>query len=116
MTGGHFSTVKTYEKLQTRFYWHHMYSDIQHWCHSCCDCAMKKTPRNRHKAPLLPIPVQDTFEIVCCNVVGLFPVSKQGNRYVVVLTDLFSKWPEAFTVPSIKAATIARLLVNEIFD
>ena len=115
MTGGHFGTVKTYEKLRIRYYWRHMYSDIQHWCRSCCDCAMKKTPRNRHKAPLLPIPVQDAFEIICCDVVGPFPVSKQGNRYVVVFTDLLSKWPEAFAVPSVEAATIARLLVDEIF-
>ena len=115
MTGGHFGTVKTYEKLRIRYYWRHMYSGIQHWCRSCCDCAMKKTPRNRHKAPLIPIPVQDAFEIICCDVVGPFPVSKLGNRYVVVFTDLLSKWPDAFAVPSVEAATIARLLVDEIF-
>ena len=115
MTGGHFGTVKTYEKLRIRYYWRHMYSDIQHWCRSCCDCAMKKTPRNRHKAALLPIPVQDAFEIICCDVVGPFPVSKQGNRYVLVFTGLLSKWPEAFAVPSVEAATIARLLVDEMF-
>ena len=41
---------------------------------------MRKSPRNRHKAPLLPIPVQDAFERVGCDIVGPFPVSKSGNR------------------------------------
>ena len=29
-TAGHFGTVKTCEKLRTRYYWRNMYSDLQH--------------------------------------------------------------------------------------
>lgn len=114
-TGGHFGTVKTYEKLRTRYYWRKMFSDVSHWCRSCCDCAMRKSPRNRHKAPLLPIPVQDAFDRVACDIIGPFPVSKAGNRYVVVFSEYLTKWCECFPVPSIEASVIARLLVDEIF-
>ena len=112
---GHFGTVKTYEKLRTRYYWRKMFSDVSHWCRSCCDCAMRKSPRNRHKAPLLPIPVQDAFDRVACDIIGPFPVSKAGNRYVVVFSEYLTKWVECFLVPSIEASVIARLLVDEIF-
>ena len=111
---GHFGTVKTYEKLRTRYYWRKMFSDVSHWCCSCCDCAMRKSPRNRHKAPLLPIPVQDAFDRVACDIIGPFPVSKAGNRYVVVFSEYLTKWVECFPVPSIEASVIARLLVDEI--
>lgn len=114
-TSAHFGTTKTYEKLRKRYYWRNMFSDIKHWCKSCCDCAMRKTPRNRHKAPLLPIPVQDAFDRLACDVLGPFPVSKSGNRYVVVFSEYLTKWVEAFPVSSFEAATIARLLVDEIF-
>ena len=115
-TGGHFGTVKTYEKLRTRYYWRKMFSDVNHWCRSCCDCAMRKSPRNRHKAPLLPIPVQDAFDDrPACDIIGPFPPSKLGNRYVVVFSEYLTKWVEAFPVPSIEAPVIARLLVDEIF-
>ena len=114
-TGGHFGTVKTYEKLRTRYYWRKMFSDVNHWCRSCCDCAMRKSPRNRHKAPLLPIPVQDAFDRLACDIIGPFPPSKSGNRYVVVFSEYLTKWVEAFPVSSIEAPVIARLLVDEIF-
>lgn len=115
LTGEHFGTVKTYEKLRTRYYWRKMFSDVNHWCRSCCDCAMRKSPRNRHKAPLLPIPVQDAFDRLACDIIRPFPPSKLGNRYVVVFSEYLTKWVEAFPVPSIEAPVIARLLVDEIF-
>ena len=104
-TGGHFGTVKTYEKLRTRYYWRKMFSDVNHWCRSCCDCAMRKSPRNRHKVPLLPIPVQDAFDRLACDIIGPFPPSKLGNRYVVVFSEYLTKWVEA---KSIVRANIAR--------
>lgn len=115
LTGGHFGTVKTYEKLRTRYYWRKMFSDVNHWCRSCCDYAMRKSPRNRHKVPLLPIPVQDAFDRLACDIIGPFPPSKLGNRYVVVFSEYLTKWVEAFPVPSIEAPVIARLPVDEIF-
>jgi len=37
-----------------------------------------------------------------------------GNKYSVVVTDLFSKWVEAFPVKSTDTETLARLLVDEV--
>ena len=113
--GAHFGTLKTYEKLRLRYYWRNMFSDIQHWCRSCCDCATRKTPRNRHKAPLLPIPVQDAFDRISCDIVGPLPTTERGFSYVLVITEFLTKWCEAFPINSIDAATIARIIVDEIF-
>ena len=114
VTAGHLGTQKTYGKIRTRYYWRNMFRDIDRWCKSCVDCAMKKAPRNRHKAPLLPIPVENAFDRLAVDCLGPFPVSNAGNRYVVVFTEYLTRWPEAFAVPSTDAPTIARLLVNHI--
>ena len=113
-TAGHLGIFKTYEKLRLRYYWRGMFQDVQHWCRSCVHCAMKKTPRARHKAPLLPIPVEGAFDRVAVDCVGPFPPSKSGNRYLVVFSDYLTRWPEAFAVPTIDAPVIARLFVDEI--
>ena len=76
---------------------------------------MRKSPRNRNKAPLLPIPVQDAFDRLACDIIGPFPPSKLGNRYVVVFSEYLTKWVEAFPVSSIGASVIAHSLVDEIF-
>lgn len=82
-TAAHLGTMKTYEKLHLQYYWRNMFSDIQHWCKSCCDCAMRKTPRNCHKAPLLPIPVQDAFDRVACDILDPFLLR-------ILVTGMFS--------------------------
>ena len=114
VTAGHLGTQKTYGKIRTRYYWRNMFRDIDRWCKSCVDCAMKKSPRNRHKAPLLPIPVENAFDRLAVDCLGPFPLSNAGNRYVVVFTEYLTRWPEAFAVPNTDARTIARLLVNHI--
>ena len=113
-TAGHFGVFKTYEKIRARYYWNGMFKDIEHWCNTCVDCAMKKMPRNKHKAPLLPIPVDGAFDRVAMDILGPFPVTNSGNRYVIVFTDYYTRWPEAFALPSTEAPRIAWLLVNEI--
>jgi transposase InsO family protein len=76
---------------------------------------MRKTPRNRKKARLLPIPVEGPFDRVAVDCLGPFPESYSGNRYVVVFSDYLTRWPEAFAVSTTEATVIAKLLVNDIF-
>ena len=45
---------------------------------------------------------------------GPLPPTTAGNKYIVVVTDLFSKWVEAFPVKAIDTETLASLLVDEI--
>ena len=42
-----------------------------------------------------------------------FDESKEGNKYVLLVVDSFSKWMEAYAVPKIKVKTIAEKLVME---
>ena len=70
-TSGHLGPDKTYEKVRLQYYWPGMYKDVEHWCHSCVDCAMKRTPRNRSKAP--------------------FPVSDNCNWYIAVFSDYYTR-------------------------
>ena len=37
-----------------------------------------------------------------------------GNKYIIGLVDLYSGWPEAFTVPDKTAETVVHLLFEEI--
>ena len=111
---GHLGVNKTYEKLRERYYWPKMFADVQFWCLSCTHCQMKKSPKQRQTAPVLPIPVEGAFDRVVVDCLGPFPVSDSGNRYIVAFSDYLTRYPEAFAVPSIDVLTIADRLVNEI--
>ena len=114
VAGAHFGVHKTFQKLKQRYWWSGMFKDVEHWCKSCVDCAMKKSPRNTKRAPLLPLPVEGAFDRVAVDVLGPFKPSNRQNRYIVVFSDYLTRWCEAFPVPSVEANVIARLLVDEI--
>ena len=111
---GHLGITKTYAVVRQRFFWPGMFIDIQHYCKSCVDCAMKKAPKGGYRANLISIPVEGPFDRVGVDCLGPLPVTHSGNRYIVVFTDYFTKWPEAFAVPDIKAPRIAQLLLDHI--
>ncbi len=114
ITSGHLGFEKTYLKIGSRFFWPGMYSDIERWCKSCVTCATKKTPRNLPKAPLQPIPVEGPFDRVAVDVLGPFPTSEKGNKYVIIFADYLTKWVEAFAGSDFTATTTAKLFVEEI--
>ena len=45
---------------------------------------------------------------------GSLPPTTAGNKYIMVVTDVFFKWVEAFPVKATDTETLASLLVNEI--
>jgi transposase InsO family protein len=52
------------------------------------------------------------FERIAMDVVGPFPKSDNGNKYVLVVMDYFSKWPEAYPLPNQETRTIADAVVQ----
>ena len=114
VAGAHFGVHKTFQKLKQRYWWPSMFKDREHSCKSCVDCAMKKSPRNTKRAPLLPLAVEAAFDRVAVDVLGPSKPSNRHNRYIVVFSDYLTCWCEAFPVPSVEAYVIAPLLVDEI--
>ena len=115
LTAGHLSFQKTYDKVQERFYWKGMYSNVEFWCRSCIDCATKKSPKNRPKAPLNPIPIVDgPFHRVAVDVWGPFPPIYNSNKYIIVFSDYLTRWPEVVAVNNADAKTTAKAFVEEI--
>lgn len=44
---------------------------------------------------------------------GLLPQTTDGNEYIMVVADYFTKWTEAYALPEHLALTVADKLVNE---
>ena len=55
------------------------------------------------------------FERIAIDVAGPFPASDRGNKYLLVVMDYFTKWPEVYAVPNQESRTIADCLVEELF-
>ncbi|XP_076838708.1 retrovirus-related Pol polyprotein from transposon 412 isoform X1 [Brachyhypopomus gauderio] len=112
---GHFGVSKTLRRLRQRFWWPGCRRDVELYVHCCDTCAAKKGPATRPRAPLIPMRSGSPMERVAVDVMGPFPVTEAGNKYVLVAMDYFTKWPEAYAVPDQSASTTATALVNEFF-
>ncbi len=113
--GGHLGAEKTLQKAQLKYYWYGMQSDVKRWCMSCQDCASSKTTPPMARAPLVQDQVKYPFERIAMDIVGPLTSTQNENRYILVVSDYFTKWPEAFALRDHKAATVAKVLVDEVF-
>lgn len=50
------------------------------------------------------------------DVLGPLPTSSHGNRYLLVLTDCFTMWVEAFPLKSIRAKVVAEVFANQVIS
>ena len=50
---------------------------------------------------------------VAVDILGPLPVSHDGNQYILVLVEYFTRWVEAYPLPDQKAETIAKQIVFE---
>ena len=48
------------------------------------------------------------------NILDPFHESTRGNKYVLAVTDYFTKWVEIFAIPDQTAATCAEIILNEV--
>ena len=79
-----------------------------------CETCQKAAKRGaKKKALLVNMPIIGTpFEQVGIDIVGPIATrSKSGNRFILVMCDYAMKYPEAATLPSIKARQIAEALM-----
>ncbi|MCG8622472.1 MAG: DDE-type integrase/transposase/recombinase [Proteobacteria bacterium] len=113
-SSGHFGINKTVKRVQQRFYWPQSSRDIKKWCAACDLCASKKGPMKKPRARLQQYNVGAPMERIAMDVLGPLPESTTGNKYIIIIADYFTKWPEAFAIPNQEATTIANLLVREV--
>ncbi|POS82770.1 hypothetical protein EPUL_005785, partial [Erysiphe pulchra] len=114
VTGGHLGVHKTLEKARERFYWPNLKEDIKDWCRNCVVCAGANGPIRKKRAPMRQYNVGAPFERIAIDVAGPFPVTENGNKFILVVMDYFSKWVEAYALPNQEAVTIADVIVKEL--
>ena len=55
------------------------------------------------------------WQKVAIDLVGSLPPTQQGNQWILVLTDHFTRWQDALAIPDATAPVIASALDNRVF-
>ena len=113
--GGHLGEDKTLNRLRERFYWPGHTEDVRKWCQQCPECTMRKTPAPKQRAHLTNVLPGYPLQLIAMDLLGPLPESSQKNSYVLVVSDYFTRWTEAYALPNQEAGTVAKKLVDEFF-
>jgi hypothetical protein len=111
-TAGHLGAEKTTEKIKQSYYWPGMDDDVKNYCVQCDVCTKRKTSPKTNKAPLGQSGVGSKLERVSMDICGPFPQTERGNKYILVITDQFTKWTEAIPIPNLEAKTVADAFIS----
>ena len=102
-TGGHLSKDKMLGKVRSLYFWFGSNKDVRSYCKFCLECQKQKSPRPTPIAPLQNIECSTPFEFVSMDICGPYPESANKNKYILVVTDHFTKWAEAYPIPNQEA-------------
>ena len=90
-----------------------MKSEVRQYIRQCNTCAALKKPIKAPRAPLGTIKVGAPWDVVATDYLGPLPVTPRGNKYILVLSDYFTKYVEIIAVPDQTAETCASRILNE---
>jgi transposase InsO family protein len=73
----------------------------------------------RGKTPLAPLgellETTGPMEITSIDICGPNPITRRGNRYLLIFICHFSRYSEAIAIPNQEAETVARALVSQVY-
>ena len=107
----HFGFRRTYIKLKDKYWWPAMQDTIRNYTQGCLKC--QKFNIERRKSPGLLHPIEssyDPFQLIGIDYSGPFPTIPQGNKYVLAITDYFTKWVIAIPLVDQSAKTTVEAL------
>lgn len=111
---GHQGIERTLGLLRQRCFWGGMYEDVEQWVKKCQRCVLSKMPQPKIRAPWTPFVASRPLEVVAVDFTTLEPAT-DGRENVLVVTDVFTKFSQAFPTRDQKAETTAKILLREWF-
>ena len=111
---GHLGVKKIEVRILPNFFWPGQRQNVIRFCRSCDVCQKTVKKGNVKKVPLGSMPLIDkSFKRVAVDIVGqIAPLSEAGHRYILILVDYATRYPEAVTPKKITTEAVAEALLD----
>jgi len=103
---GHEGLYKTYHRLKRDFYWRNMKRDVNNFIRCCHKCQVARPQPLNQNVESIPTSPGYPFSQVGLDLIGPLPITKRGNRFIIVLVDYLTKWVEADPLPSTESEEV----------
>ena len=112
----HAGIMKTLNRVRLTWYWPGMTSDIRRLVKTCEICQKAKSGGLRQPSTQGPLWVGRPWQKVAVDLVGPLPVTPRGNKWIMVLTDHFTRWQDALPLTDATAPVVAEMLDARVFS
>ncbi|KAG5870186.1 hypothetical protein JTB14_032478 [Gonioctena quinquepunctata] len=115
-TSGHQGVYKTFHRIAEKYYWPKLRSDVAKFVRNCQLCKAYKPDLRRPNGLMTSQPrVNRPWEMISTDLMGPLPRSTKGNKFILVITDYFSKYSLVFPLRSSTADVVVRKIEEEAF-
>ncbi|CAG2251645.1 unnamed protein product [Mytilus edulis] len=115
-TAAHLGIKKTLARIKENFYWLGVRGDTWSYIAGCSICNKRKKPIPKRKAPMQVKESGYPMERIAMDILGELPASEKGNKYILVISDYYTKWTESHPMPNMEATTVANILMTEVIS
>ena len=109
---GHPGGRRLYHFLRRSFYWPSMAVDCYGVAKNCPSCARNRVLLRKHQKEMKLFPATAPLEFVTIDTLGELIRTPRGNRFLLVITDRFSKIVRTVPLKSISAESVAKAFVT----
>lgn len=113
LLGAHMGMFKSRERILERYYWPSLDKDVQDHIKQCMDCQKAKPHSRPNKVPLMPLPQPEVpNHRIHVDLFGPLSTCGEGKKYIICITDAFSKYVELQAIRSKTAPEVARAIMD----
>ena len=108
LEAGHGGKERTTNRIKLAYWWPGITTDVEKFVQNCPICQRAKSPLPK-PAPLqsMPVPLGPNNR-VHIDLMGPLRTSDNGNKFVMVMTDAFTKWVELVAITDKSAKTVSQ--------
>ena len=93
-TAGYPGRDITIRRVSESYFWPRMRKDVAKYVKNCKVCQQHKVEQTLPSGFMGKRMINRPWEMVAADIKGPFPRSTQGNEYILIFEDLFSRWIE----------------------
>jgi hypothetical protein len=115
-TSGHLGSYKTLKRAAIQYYWPKMRLHISNYVRRCQTCQRTKSEHLKPAGTMTTSrDVDRPWKRLSTDLIGPLPRSTKGNKYVLVVTDTFSKFTLLFPIRAATSNLICERMEDMVF-
>jgi transposase InsO family protein len=101
------------QNVSREFCWPTVARYCARYVSECLSCSAVKPALTQKTRPLQLFPPSGPCEFVCADILGPLPMTPDGNRFVLVFSDRFSKFTLSIAIKTVTADEVAEQFVSK---